>query len=113
APTAVDAYTQALDKMDQQQQAIKDWQKILTDQEGAWTSWADSSVDSLEKVMMGTERMGSAVKSIFLGLAQTILSAALFDPVKDNINAGIRNLISGQPGSSFGGIFTNVLSGSI
>jgi hypothetical protein len=91
------------------QQATDAHKQALENNIKAWQTWADGVVDSVGKVLNGTESLGTGIKDIFHSLATTIVQSALIDPMKLAINQGISNMMtgitSGFGATSAGGIF--------
>lgn len=94
------------------QQATDLHKKALEDNIKAWQDWADNTVDSIGKVLNGTESLGTGIKDIFHSLATTIINAALINPMKLALNQGISNMMQGIT-SGFGATSMGGLWGTI
>jgi len=77
---------------------------ILEQQAEAWASFGTNSIDSMYAVLTGAEDLKTGVLNILADLAQTVLNAAIFDPLKTQLAAVITDMVNGKEGVGFGDI---------
>lgn len=101
--TVSERYAAFLEAQYQQRDAIDTYTRSIEQQKEAWNSFASSSVDALRDIIMGATTMKDAIKNILNDLAVTVLNAAIFDPLKENLYNSIRGIYDQQGGARSGG----------
>jgi hypothetical protein len=111
ASQAAQGYATLIGRMNEVAHATDMHNQALNQQIQAWDTWGDGAVDNLWKVAQGQESVVEGFKNIGYTLANTIVSSALLDPIKNVIHQGIYNMFTGGTlfgATSIGGIFGGI-----
>lgn len=79
----------------------KEAMQTLTDN---WVDFADNAIGSLQEVLVEGESFRDSMLNIIRDLGNTILNAAIFDPLKQNLRNVVTDMMSGKSGVGAGDI---------
>lgn len=68
----------------------------------AWASWSTSSIDSIRAVILEGESLKRSIVGILAELGNTILDAAIFDPMKEGLSNVVSDMVKGKEGVGLG-----------
>lgn len=78
----------------------------LEAQTEAWVSFGDAGVNALQDILIAGESFTDTMGRLLIDLGNTILNAAIFDPLKQQLNQVIADMVNGRGDVGFGDILS-------